>query len=107
MISSQTLGSFWVRALRIATPSSVKHFKFTLSNYLESLVVQAHHRDDHTLFQSIEDCILYRREDVAARPLFFPFQLHLNIPDEVLLHPVAVELEYLTAIMLSIDNVSI
>ena len=93
--------------MKVAPSSSVKHFKLNLTNYLEAIVVQAQHRDDHTLFQSVEEYILYRREDVGQRIVFFPFQLPLNLPDEALFHPVIVEMEYLTALMVSIDNVSL
>jgi len=102
-----TVGSFWVRALKIATPSSVKHFIPAYADYLESNVVQAKHRDDDVLFQSVGDYLHLQRENIGARPAFFPCQMHLNIPDEALYHPIVVELKYLTCDMIAIDNVSL
>jgi len=107
-ISSQIFGSFWVRGMSVAPSSTtVKHFRLTFTDYLEAVVVQAQHRDDHTLFQTVEEYVLCRREDIAIRPLFFPCQLHLNIPDEALFHPVITKMEYLIALIVSIDNVSL
>ena len=107
MNSSRTFDSFWVRALEIAPSSAVKYFKFALTDYLEALVVSAQHRDDRTLIQSVKEYFLFRRKDVAARPVFFPLQLHLNIPDEALFHPTIAEMEDLIADLCTIDNVSL
>ena len=96
-----------VRSLKIATPSSVKHFKLAFTDYVESIVVQAQQRDDHIVLQNIEEFERCRREDIAVRPCFFPCQSHLNIPDEALFHPVVTELENLSAFMVSLDNVSL
>ena len=95
----------WVRALAVATPSSVKHFLRTFTDYLESNVVQAQHRDNHTFFQSIDEFMIYRREAVGARACLFPCQMHLLIPDEVLFQSIVLEIEYLAVEMMAIDNV--
>ena len=79
----------------------------TFNNYLESLVVTAQHREDQTLLQSVEEYILCRRQDVGIRVTLLPLQLHLDIPDEALFHPVIVEMEYLLGDMEVIDNVSL
>ena len=78
-----------------------------MTNYLESNVDHALHRDDNILFERIEDYFRYRRENIGAKPAFFPCQMHLNIPDEALFHPIVAELENLTCEMIAIDNVSL
>ena len=85
----------------------MKHFKLALTDYLEAIVVSAQHRDDHTILQSVDEYFLFRRGDVCARPMFFPYQLNLNLPDDALFHPAIIEMEYLIADMSIIDNVSL
>ena len=68
---------------------------------------QARTRDNNFLFENIEDYLRHRRENVGAKPAFFPYQMHLNIPDEALYHPVIKELEDLASEMVSLDNVSL
>jgi len=87
--------------LKIATPSSVKHFLPVLIDCGSS------HRDDKIFFESIEDYFRYRRDNFGAKPAFFPHHMHLNIPDEALFCPVIKDLEDLTCEMIAIDNVSL
>ena len=78
-----------------------------MSDYLESNYDHAAHRDDNILFESVEDYFHYRRENIGAKPAYFPCQMHLNIADEALFHPIVKKLEDLTCEMITIDNVSL
>lgn len=96
---------FYETVAQIATPSSLKHFRQSLEDYLQSCIVEGEHRENKTSF-TIEELRKLRRENMGIRPLYFPFEMYLNIPDDVINHPVIKEIEYLIIDMIGIDNVS-
>ena len=93
--------------MKIASPCSVKRYIPALTDCLETIWNNAQHRDDNILFNDIEEYLRYRRENIGGKPGFFPCQMHLNIPDEALFHPVIEQLENLACEMIALDNVSL
>ncbi|KAF9806349.1 hypothetical protein IEO21_08705 [Rhodonia placenta] len=77
---------FWERAIKTATPSSQKHFIEAFTDYLNSVVEQAADRDNNHI-RTVDSYLKTRRENIGARPSYFPAELGLNLPDEAFYHP--------------------
>ncbi|KAI0638649.1 terpenoid synthase [Trametes polyzona] len=91
------------RALRVASPGAMAHFEESFGDYLNSVVSQADERGS-AVVRSIEDFINIRRENNGGRPALLPYELHLNIPDEVYFHPQIIELRDCIADMVTTMN---
>ncbi|OSX64651.1 hypothetical protein POSPLADRAFT_1133971 [Postia placenta MAD-698-R-SB12] len=96
---------FWERAIKAATPSSQKHFIEAFTDYLNSVVEQAVDRDNNYI-RTVDSYLKTRRENIGARPSYFPAELGLNLPDEAFYHPVVTELSYNIADLIILDNAS-
>lgn len=94
---------FWERAIKTATPSSQKHFIEAFTDYLNSVVEQAADRDNNHI-RTVDSYLKTRRENIGARPAYFPAELGLNLPDEAFYHPVVTELSYNIADLIILDN---
>ncbi|KDQ62253.1 hypothetical protein JAAARDRAFT_453389 [Jaapia argillacea MUCL 33604] len=94
---------FWSLAIKTATPTSRKHFLRSFTDYLNSIAEQAADRDNNYI-RTIEEYLVFRRENIGARPSFAAGELHLNLPDHVFDHPVLKELQYYSADLIILDN---
>ncbi|TCD66576.1 terpene cyclase [Steccherinum ochraceum] len=103
VILGEMARQFWERGIKTATPTSQVHMLETLTGFLDSVVDQAADRDDGR-YRSIEEYLERRRANIGTRPSLVPLEFGLDLPDDVLYHPVLVELtDYIVDITL-IDN---
>jgi len=89
--------------LKIASPTSAKHFLDTFPEYLESNVTQAQARDDS--LPTVDEYFLIRRKNIGVLPSFVSGELHLELPDEAFYHPVITEMQQHVTDLVFIDNV--
>jgi len=102
-VVGEVVRQFWELAIRTASPSSQNRFISTFDKYTTAVVQQA---SDRTVghIRSIEDYFTVRRETIGARPSFALLELDMTLPDEVLEHPVIVDLTTVTIDMLILGN---
>lgn len=98
------LDRFWARAIKTCTATARKHFEEAFTDYLKSVIDQAADRDNATI-RTVESYFKTRRENIGARPSYMPAMLGIDIPDDAFYHPVVVELSYLIADIIILDNV--
>ena len=103
-ISSPWPIRFWESALTLTTPNAARHFVDSIADWLESVITQAEDRQSR-IPRTIEEFQPYRTINVAVIPTYLPWELRLNIPDEVFYHPAIKEIKDLVAYLVSIDNV--
>lgn len=90
--------------IKLASPNSQRHFLASFTAYLESVVAEAANRENN-IIPTIDDYVANRRENVATRPGSMPFELDMDLPDEVFFHPVVVKLSTHIADLVLVDNV--
>lgn len=106
MVSSYYLClRFWARGILTCTSTARKHFEESFTDYLNSVYDQALDRETNSL-RTVESYFKTRRENIGARPSYMPAVLGIDIPDEAFYHPTVVELGYLIADLIILDNVS-
>ncbi|KAJ7611371.1 terpenoid synthase [Mycena polygramma] len=88
-IGGKVAQEFWANAIRTATPTSQRRFVETFHLYMHSVVQQA---DD------------LRRDTIGAKPSFAINEIHMNLPDEIIAHPVVKKLTSLCIDALVIGN---
>ena len=91
--------------MKSATSMCQKHFIDSFVEYLDAVVQQARDRDDKSI-RTIESYFTIRRGDVGTRPCYALLELSLNIPDEVINHPVIRELSDCASDLVALNNVS-
>ena len=69
------------------------------------MVQQAADRANH-YFRTIDEYLEVRRDTIGAKPSFAILELEMDIPDEVMHHPIIEELSILTIDMILLGNVS-
>ncbi|KAG1839502.1 isoprenoid synthase domain-containing protein [Suillus tomentosus] len=94
---------FWARAIQSASLSSQCHFLETFSEYINSVVVEAHDREKGRR-RSLDDYLKLRRKTVGAKPVFPILEMGIDLPDEVFYHPVIVDLSDCITELIIIDN---
>ncbi|KAF8212710.1 terpenoid synthase [Mycena galopus ATCC 62051] len=95
--------SYWLNAMRTATPIAQKRFIESFKDWTDSVVQQAYDRDDNRI-RDIAGYLKLRRDTIGALPSFIILQAHLNIPDEVMENPVIRELTALCTDIIIIGN---
>lgn len=95
---------FWERAVKTASPQSQKRIVNAFGTYTQSMVQQAADRS-HAHIRDIDSYLQVRRETVATKPAFALFELDMDLPDEVVNHPVIQDLSVWAADMHSLANV--
>ena len=106
VVGSRFASRFWARGIQTCTVTARKHFEEAFIDYLNSVYDQALDRDTNS-FRTVESYFKTRRENIGARPSYMPAVLGIDIPDEAFYHPTVVELGYLIADLIILDNVSI
>ncbi|KAF8919623.1 terpenoid synthase [Mucidula mucida] len=89
---------FWARAIRTASPTSMKRFIDTFDAYVESVVDQAKDRSDDRI-RTVDNYMELRRLTIGGKPSFALLELGMDLPDGVIEHPV---MEKLTEIALDL-----
>ncbi|KAG1780020.1 terpenoid synthase [Suillus placidus] len=102
-ILGEIVQQFWARAIQSTSLPFQRHFLDSYTAYLRAVVVEALDRDE-TRCRGIDDYIKLRRDTCAAKPAIALYEMGMELPEEVLYHPVVTELtECITELML-IDN---
>ena len=96
---------FWELAIETASPGSQKRFIEIFDTYMQSVVQEAKDRGQKHI-RTIDEYLEVRRDTVAAKPSFAILETGLNLPDEVVRHPVIEKLSSLAVEMILLDNVS-
>ncbi|KIJ64878.1 hypothetical protein HYDPIDRAFT_175348 [Hydnomerulius pinastri MD-312] len=96
---------FWSRAIRFAKPTPLTQERFIRSfeAYASAVAVQAEDRDLH-LIRDIESYLTVRRDTIGTYPCFVLLELGMDIPEDVLDHPVIVDMERCITDIICIGN---
>ena len=87
-----------------ANEQSQRRVILAFDEYLEGVVEQAIDRSGHHI-RDIKSYFDIRRKTIGATPAFALLALGLDIPDDVISHPVIEEMSLTSADMISISNV--
>ena len=90
--------------LKVASPTSAKHFVDALMDWTESVVIEAEERDKK-IIRNLENYFSLRRRNIGTWANLCVCELHLNLPDEAYYHPMIKEMEELIADIVFLDNV--
>ncbi|THH10180.1 hypothetical protein EW146_g8449 [Bondarzewia mesenterica] len=102
-IGGEIARQFWERTIKNASPQSQKRFLETWQQYTDSVVQQAADRT-HSHIRDIDSYLDVRRDTIGAKPSFALLELGMDLPDEVINHPVVQDLSLWTIDMLCIGN---
>ncbi|KAL4256103.1 Terpene synthase [Pleurotus pulmonarius] len=94
---------FWANAVLIATPTAQTRFISSFQEYLDAVVQQAEDRAKRHV-RNVEEYFQIRRETVGAKPSFAIGQLYLNIPQEIIDHPVISKLTEISIDLIILAN---
>ncbi|GJJ07727.1 hypothetical protein Clacol_001932 [Clathrus columnatus] len=102
-VGGEVARQFWANAIyRISLPAQTR-FINELQAYLDSIVDEASDRESRHI-RNIEDYFKIRRGTIGAKPLFAICEMYMNIPEEVIRHPVIKKLSELVVNMIIIGN---
>jgi hypothetical protein len=104
-VQSSVFFRFWELASKGATPTAQRHFIETYQLYVNSVLQQAIDRADNYI-RDVNSYFQVRRDTIGAKPSFTLLEFTMDIPDEVMQHPVIHELSIGCIDMLIIQNVS-
>ncbi|KAG2036834.1 terpenoid synthase [Suillus americanus] len=102
-VGGEMMRQFWERTIRDASAQSQKRFIAALDLYLEGTMQQAIDRNEHRI-RDIQSYINVRRDTIAMKPSFALLELGLDIPDEVMSHPIIETMTITSIDMIIIDN---
>ncbi|KAI9442038.1 terpenoid synthase [Lactarius psammicola] len=94
---------FWLRAMRTSCPSAQRRFITTFTKYAYAVIDEASDRAKGSI-RRITDYLRLTRLTAGPYPCFFPLEMDLNIPDEVMAHPSVELLRSLAAESLVLGN---
>lgn len=95
---------FWELAIKTASPQAQKRFIATFETYTQSVVQQAADRT-HCYVRSVNEYLEVRRDTIGAKPSFAILEISMDLPDEVVEHPVIQKLSILAIDMILLGNV--
>ena len=101
--ATQLRPRFWCNAIQTASPSSQRRFLDTFETYLDSLICQAMDRTANYI-RSVDHYFELRRDTIGAKPSFAILEHYMNIPDDVMKHPVIMKLSELCVDMIVVGN---
>jgi len=104
-VQSDLLRDFWLRSLPLTTPGCQKRFLDTMDGYTHSTYEQVIHRaKDFDL--DIDEFIIWRRQSSAVRVVFVLIELGLGLdmPDEVMEHPLILRLDECANDLIGLGN---
>lgn len=102
---SQPTCRFWERGIKACTVTTRKHFEEALIACVNSFYNQALDRETNRI-HTVETYFEMRRDNIGMRPASIVGIMGIDIPDEAFYHPAVVELHYLIADLIILDNVS-
>ncbi|KAG2124659.1 terpenoid synthase [Suillus clintonianus] len=102
-VGGEIARQFWERTIRNASGQSQKRFIAAFDEFLEGVVQQAIDRSGHHI-RDIQSYFDVRRKSVGARSGFALLELGLDIPDEVISHPVVQDMEMASIDMIFLNN---
>ena len=88
-----------------ASESAQRHFISTFDAYCQSVVQQAADRDVQRL-RDVGSYLEMRRENIGAKPSFALLELDMDLPEEIITHPVVEDLTTWAIDMIILGNVS-
>ncbi|KAI0306221.1 terpenoid synthase [Multifurca ochricompacta] len=94
---------FWLRAMQISSPSSQERFITSFAEYAYAVIDEASDRAKGSV-RGITDYLRLTRLTAGPYPCFFPLEMDLDIPDEVMTHPSMELLRSLVAESLVLGN---
>lgn len=100
---------FWIRVLAYAPTQTTFHARFQtlFEQYTRSIVEQSRGRDQEHHHLAIAEYLELRRITTAADPLHTIAEIGLELPQEVLEHPLLKSLQRDIGELLLLDNVRI
>ncbi|KAJ7474169.1 terpenoid synthase [Mycena latifolia] len=102
-IGGEVARQFWLNGIRTASHTSQHRFIDTFQSYMDAVVQEADDRNSSRI-RDVKSYFEVRRDTIGAKPSFAICELHMNIPDEVITHPVLVKLTNLCIDALIIGN---
>ncbi|VDB91865.1 unnamed protein product [Peniophora sp. CBMAI 1063] len=102
-IGGEIIRQFWELAVKTASSESQKHFIDAYTPYTQAVVQQAQDRQDGHI-RTVNEYFAIRRKTIGVKPCFVMLELALNLPQEVLEHPVIKEMEMAVIDMISMTN---
>jgi len=94
---------FWLRAIKVSSPAAQKRFIASFAEYVYAVIDEASDRTKGHV-RGIEDYLKLTRLTAGGYPSFLAVEAGLNIPDEVMAHPVMESLCALAAESLVLTN---
>lgn len=100
------LSSLWQQALSLTTPESpcIEHFVDGFDDYVRAVVQESSDKASGRL-RNVRDYLQLRRGTTSSRSIFALIEFGLDLPDEVLFHPVIQNLTDAAADICAITNV--
>lgn len=95
---------FWELAITTASPRAQERFIEAFESYTQSVIRQAKDRH-YGVIRDIHSYLEIRRETIGAKPSFVVLEMDMELPDEVLTHPVIQQLAALSIDMICLGNV--
>ncbi|VDB91864.1 unnamed protein product [Peniophora sp. CBMAI 1063] len=102
-IGGELTRQFWERAIKTASPGSQKRFLDYSAHYTQAVVQEAEDRHQNVV-RPVDEYLVVRRETSGVKVCFAIIELDLDLPQEVLDHPVIKEMEVLVADMVLLFN---
>jgi hypothetical protein len=94
---------FWLRAIKVAREAAQRRFLKTFAAYVNGVTDEASDRNGRHI-RGIRDYLELRRQTAGTYAVFFPVELGLDIPDEIMTHPSMESLLVLTADSIVLTN---
>jgi hypothetical protein len=100
--------SYWQRCIQLAKPGPQARFKETLELFFEAVNQQARDRDAG-IIADLESYIDVRRDTSGCKPVFdlIEYALYIDLPEEVITHPIIKALNQGTNDLVTWSNVSL
>lgn len=107
-ISCPSFNSYWSRCIKNCKPGPAHRFKETLEQFFESVNLQAQDRDANQI-PDLESFIDIRRDTSGCKSTFdlIEYAYDLDVPQEVLEHPVLEALKQGSNDLVAWSNVSL
>ncbi|KAA1470674.1 terpenoid synthase [Dentipellis sp. KUC8613] len=102
-VGGEIARQFWELAIKTASAQAQKRFVQTFEEYLQSVILQASDRE-RSHIRNIDSYLKVRRDTIGAKPSYALLEFDMNLPDEVISHPILQELTYLSIDMLCLGN---
>ena len=96
---------FWLRAIQRSSAPAQERFIKSFSEYVYAVIEEASDRAKGSI-RGVKDYLRLTRLTAGPYPCFFPMEMDLDIPNEVMTHPSMETIHSLAAESLVLGNVS-